>query len=133
MLKTKYIAIGDTSRDLQLADGKGIMSHVSEYTYLVVRITKDGYHEPEINDRINRGQAAIKKLNSNLWNRDVTPKTKTHIYHSIVKSTLTYVAETWCLKAKTKFHRHGFPHKIPQYVSLFPCVLHVPTISYFLM
>ena len=36
-----------------------------------------------------------------LWDRDVTPKTKTHIYHAIVKSTITYAAETWCLKAKT--------------------------------
>jgi hypothetical protein len=30
----------------------------------------------------------------------VTPKTKTHIYHAIVKSTITYAAEKWCLKAK---------------------------------
>jgi hypothetical protein len=30
----------------------------------------------------------------------VTPKTKTHIYHALVKSTITYAAETWCLKAK---------------------------------
>jgi len=30
----------------------------------------------------------------------VTPKTKTHIYHAIVKSTITYAAETWCFKAK---------------------------------
>jgi hypothetical protein len=30
----------------------------------------------------------------------VTPKTKTHICHAIVKSTITYAAETWCLKAK---------------------------------
>jgi len=29
------------------------------------------------------------------------PKTKTHIYNAIVKSTITYAAETWCLKAKT--------------------------------
>ena len=36
-----------------------------------------------------------------MWNRDVTLKTKTHIYHAIVKSTITYAAETWCLKAKT--------------------------------
>ena len=50
---------------------------------------------------INRGRAAIIKLNSILWDRDVTPKTKTHIYHAIVKSTITYAAETWCLKAKT--------------------------------
>ena len=36
-----------------------------------------------------------------MWDRDVTPKTKTHIYHEIVKSTITYAAETWCLKAKS--------------------------------
>jgi len=53
--KTKYMAIGDTLRDLQLEDGKGIISHVNDYTYLGVRITKDGNHEPEINDRINSG------------------------------------------------------------------------------
>ena len=99
--KTKYMSIGDTSRDLQLEDGKGTINHVSEYVYLGVRITKDGYHEPEINDTINRGQAAISKLNSILWDCDVTPKTKTHIYHATVKSTITYAAETWFLKAKT--------------------------------
>ena len=43
----------------------------------------------------------ITKLNSILWDRDVTPKTKTHIYHAIVKSTITHAAETCCLKAKT--------------------------------
>jgi hypothetical protein len=74
---------------------------VNEYTYLGVRITKDGNCEPEINDRINRGRAAITQLNGILWDRDVTPKTKTHIYHAIVKSTITYAAETWCLKSKT--------------------------------
>ena len=61
-----------------------------------VRITKVGNHEPQINDRFNRGQADITKLNSILWDREVTPKTKTHIYHEIVKSTITYAAETWC-------------------------------------
>ena len=48
----------------------------------------------------NRGRAAITKLNSILWDRDVTPKTKTRIYYVIVKSAITYAAETWCLKAK---------------------------------
>src|SRR5215510_8674484 len=95
------MAIGDTLRDLHLEEGKGTISHVNECTYLGVRITKDVNCEPEINDRINRGQAAITKLNGVLWDRDVTPKTKTHIYHAIVKSTITYAAETWCLKAKT--------------------------------
>jgi hypothetical protein len=31
----------------------------------------------------------------------MTIKTKPHIYHVRVKSTITYAAETWCLKAKT--------------------------------
>jgi hypothetical protein len=91
--ETKYMAIGDTSRDLQLENGKGTISQVSEYVYLRVRITKDGNHEPEISDRINKGRAAISKLNSIFWDRDVTSKTKTHIYHAIVKSTVTYAAE----------------------------------------
>jgi hypothetical protein len=82
------MAIGDTSRDLQLEDGKGTTSDVSEYVYLGVRITKDGNNEPEINDRINRGRAALLKLNSILWDRDVTSKTKTHIYHAMEKVQL---------------------------------------------
>jgi len=99
-LKTKYMATGDTSRDLQLEDGKGIISHVNEYAYLRVRVTKDGNHEPEINYRINTGRITIIESNSTLWGRDVTPKTKTRIYHTIVKSAITYAAVTWCLKAK---------------------------------
>ena len=65
--RTKNIAIGDTVRDLHLEDGKGTISHVNEYTYLGVRITNDGNGEPEINDRISRGRAAITKLNGILW------------------------------------------------------------------
>jgi hypothetical protein len=42
-------------------------------------MTKDGNHEPEINDRIDKGRGAISKLNSILWDRDVAPKTKTDI------------------------------------------------------
>jgi len=67
-------------------------------------------HEPEIDDRIHGGRAAITKLNSILWDRDVTPKTKTHISHVIVKSTIKHAAETGCLQAKcskTEFHRNG--------------------------
>ena len=74
---------------------------MNEYTYLGVRITKDGNGEPEINDRISRGRAAVTKLNGVLWDCDGTPKTKTHIYHAAVNSAMTYVAETGCLIEKT--------------------------------
>jgi hypothetical protein len=66
------MVIGATPRDLHLEEGKGTISHVSAHIYLGVRITKDGNHEPEINDKINRGRAAVTKLNSILWDRDVT-------------------------------------------------------------
>ena len=45
------MAIGDMLRDLHFEEGKGTISHVKEYTYLWVRITKDGNCEPEINDK----------------------------------------------------------------------------------
>ena len=97
-------------RDLQLEDGKWLISHVNEYTYLGVKINKDRNYEPEIKDKVNRERAAITKLNSILWDRYLTPTNKTHIYHAIVKSTITYATETWCLKSKnhskTKFHRN---------------------------
>jgi EAL domain-containing protein (putative c-di-GMP-specific phosphodiesterase class I) len=68
---------------------------------LGVRINKDGNHETEINDRINKVRAAISKLNSILWDRHKTSEKNTHIYHAIVKSATKYAAETGCLKAKT--------------------------------
>ena len=90
---------------------KGIISHVNEYTYLEVRITKDGHYEPQINGRINRGRAAITKLNSILWGRDVTLKTKTRIYHAIAKSTIYICSRNMVFKSKnvskTEFHRNG--------------------------
>ncbi|PSN48159.1 hypothetical protein C0J52_08725 [Blattella germanica] len=44
---------------------------------------------------------AISKLNNILWDRDITIKTKTNIYNTIVKSTITYGSETWLLKSGT--------------------------------
>jgi hypothetical protein len=99
--KTEYMAIRDTSRDLQLDDGNGIISHVHEYTYLGVRITEDGSDDLDCNEKINKGRTAITKLNSILWEHVVTPKPKPHIYHEILKCTIKYAAETWFLKAKT--------------------------------
>ena len=87
------------------------ISHVSEYVYLGVRITEDGNHDPEINDRINRGRADMSKLNSILWDRDVTSKTNTHIYHAVVKKYNYICSRNMVLKSKIdskiKFYRNG--------------------------
>jgi len=64
-----------------------------------------------MNERINRGRAAISKLNSILWDRDVTLKTKTHIYHAIVKKYNYICSRNMAFKSKnvskTEFHRNG--------------------------
>ena len=50
-------------------------------------------------------------LNSILWDRDVTPKTKTHIYHAIVKKYNYICSRNILFKSKndskTEFHRNG--------------------------
>jgi hypothetical protein len=85
---------------------------------LGVRITKDGNCEPEINDRINKGRAAVTQVNGILWDRDVTPKTKTHIYNAIVKSTIT-CGRNMVFKSKnhskTQFHRNGLLATLSSY------------------
>ena len=42
----------------------------------------------------------IEMLNTELWNRKITRKSNLQIFNSIVKSTVTYEAETW------KFNKH---------------------------
>jgi hypothetical protein len=61
---------------------------------ILVRITKNGSQETEINERINKGRTDVTKINRILLDSDVTPKTKTHIYRAVVESTITYAAET---------------------------------------
>jgi hypothetical protein len=67
---------------------------------LGIKISKDGNYVPERNDRVNKGRAAITKQTLICGTVKWPPK-QTHIYHAIVKNTITYAAETWCLKAKT--------------------------------
>ena len=54
--------------------------------------------------------SSCNKAKQHSWGRDMTPKTKTHIYHVTVKITITYAAETGCLKSKngskTNSHRN---------------------------
>lgn len=59
-----------------------------------IRITKDENYKREINDIINKGEAAISKVNSILWHCYVTSKTNTHIHHAVLKITIIYAAET---------------------------------------
>ena len=99
MEKTKHMAIGDKSKDLVLEDGQGTIKVCNDYIYFGTKITADGGHGVEINERINKGRSAISKLNGVLWDENISSKTKTTIFNTIIRSTMTYGAETWELKS----------------------------------
>ena len=83
------MTIGDTSRDLQLEDGKGIVSYVKGCTYLGVRITKDGNYEPEINYRINDSTSGYNKAKQRFMGSRCDPQNKdSHLSCSRLKAQL---------------------------------------------
>ena len=83
-----------------------MMSRVKEHNYLGVMVN-DGTQEAEINVRIDKGGAAICKLNSVLGDRSVNPGINTHIYEDIVKSRTTYTADTRQKLSGIKDGAHG--------------------------
>ena len=55
MVNQRYLL----TRDLELEDGIGITNHVKEHNYLGIMMTNAENREAEINNRINKGRAAI--------------------------------------------------------------------------
>ena len=98
---TKYLYIGCKEQDLQLDTGQ-IIKNCSEYTYLGAKITSDGKHSKEINNRISIGRDAIRELNSILWDKRITRKRKILIYNTITKSITTYGSEIWQISEQNK-------------------------------
>ena len=45
-------------------------------------------------NKVNKSRAVTEILNGVVWNRKITRKSKLQIYNSIVKSSVTYGAET---------------------------------------
>ena len=74
-----------------------LLLYDDEYVYLGTKINTDGSHDAEINERINKDRIAISKLNGVPWDRNISSRTKTKIFNTIVRSTIMYGAETWTL------------------------------------
>jgi hypothetical protein len=65
-------------------------------------VQENGSSDLEIETRISETRRVITTLYSVLWNINILHPTKLLIYKSIVKSTLTYGAETWPIKRRHK-------------------------------
>jgi hypothetical protein len=93
--KTEYLGT-DHSEELQI-NGNTIPT-VKQFKYLGSIVQENGSSELEIDKRISETRRDISMLNSVLWNRNILHSTKLLIYKSIVKSILTYGAETLTIK-----------------------------------
>ena len=57
-----------------LEDQKGCIRGCEEFKYLKVKIDKEGRHENDVKNRINKGRAITAMLNNVLWNRQIIKK-----------------------------------------------------------
>lgn len=92
--KTEYLCVGGTGQDIQLENGDTIKA-CTEFTYLGAKLNNTGRCDEMINNRVNNARKITGALNSILWQKNIRTKTKTLIYDTIVKSTLTYGSEVW--------------------------------------
>ena len=74
------------------------METVTDFIFLVCKITADGDCSHEIKRRLFLGRKAIANLGSILKSRDITLLTKVHIVKAIVFPVVMYGCESWTIK-----------------------------------
>ena len=93
--KTKIMASGPiTSWQID----KERMETVTDFIFLVFKITEDGGCSHEIKRRLLLGRKVITKLDSILQSRDITLPTKVHIVKFMVFPVIMYECENWTIK-----------------------------------
>ena len=74
------------------------METVTDFIFLVSKITADGDCSQEIKRHLFLGRKAIANLGSILKSRDITLLTKVHIVKAIVFPVVMYGCESWMIK-----------------------------------
>ena len=93
--KMKIIASGPiTSGKI---DGE-TMETVSDFIFLVFKITEDGDCSHEIKRRLLLGRKVMTNLDGMLKSRDITLPTKVHIIKAMVFLVVIYGCESWTMK-----------------------------------
>ena len=76
----------------------GTMETVTDFIFLVSKITADGDCSHEIKRRLLCGRKAMTNLDSILKSRDITLPTKVHLVKAMVFPVVMYRCETWTIK-----------------------------------
>ena len=74
------------------------METVTEFIFLVSKITVDGDCSHEIKRNLILGRKAMTNLDSILKSRDITLPTKVHLGKAIVFPVVMYGHESWTIK-----------------------------------
>ena len=94
--KCKVIKANSKNED-KLTVRQNEVEEVDSFTYLGANVTKDGGGTADVKKRVALASAQFKKL-SGVWKAaDITKKTKTSLFKSLVLSVLCYGCETWKL------------------------------------
>ena len=84
-------------------DGETVET-VSDFIFLVSRITADGECSHEIKRRLLLGRKVMTNLDSILKSRDITLPTKVHLVNALVFPVVLYGCESWTMK-KAEYQR----------------------------
>ena len=71
---------------------------VSDFIFLVSKITADGDCSHEIKRRLLLGRKVMTNLDSIFKNRDITLPTKVHLVKAMVFPVVMYGCESWTIK-----------------------------------
>ena len=74
------------------------MEAVTDFIFLVSKITADGNSSHEIKRCLLLGKKAMTNLDSVLKSRDITFPTKVHIVKATVFPVVMYGCESWAIK-----------------------------------
>ena len=93
--KTKIMASGPIT-SWQIEGGK--VEAVTNFLFLVSKITEDGDCRHEIKRCLLLGRKAMANLDSVLKNRDIILLTKVHLVKAMFFPVVTYGCESWTIK-----------------------------------
>ena len=74
------------------------METVTDFIFLVSKITADGNCSHEIKICLLLGRKAMTKLDSVLKRRDITLLTKAHLVKALVSPVVMYACESWTMR-----------------------------------
>ena len=96
--KTKTMTIGKEKEKINITLEGEELEQVAEFVYLGGVITEDAESTRDIRKRIGLASAMFGKLRK-LWRSgNISTRTKTKLYETLVIPVLTYGAESWCMK-----------------------------------